>query len=102
MGGPSANQLDNAGKPFDVTELKEADIRAGEIKASWMPVVAPVNQAPMTPEDAANMSKMFVSGVLLSSIPGSWAASDEWNKIFPDYKFDEINEFLGEIWAGKP
>ena len=55
------------------------------------------------PEDqASEMLKVVTIGMLLSGAKGSWDSSDEWNRIFPDYKFTQAEEYLAEIWSGKP
>lgn len=48
------------------------------------------------------MLKGVLVGMLLSSAKGAWDISDEWNQRLPDYKFTEIEQFLGEVWKGKP
>ena len=37
-----------------------------------------------------------------SSLKGAWDISDEMNQLFPDYKFTPIEDFLTEVWSGKP
>lgn len=87
------------GKPFKIDVLKEEDIRAGEIKASWEPQFVDPN---MPAEQIAAFSKIIVRGCLLSGLCKSWVVSDEWNKLLPDYKFDNVEEFLIKSWEGKP
>ena len=87
------------GKPFEITTVTEADVRAGVIKTSWKPGFS---HPSMPPEQLEQFGDVVLAGSLLSAIPASWAVSDEWNKIFPDYKFDKIEDFLQKAWAGKP
>jgi hypothetical protein len=79
--------------------LKEEDIIAGDIKTSWTPLFIDPN---MPPEQIAAFSQVIVRGCLLSTLCKSWVVSDEWNKLLPDYKFDNVEEFLIKSWAGKP
>ncbi len=79
--------------------MTEADVRAGVIKTPWKPGFS---HPSLSPEQREQFGDMVLGGSLLSAIPASWAVSDEWNRIFLDYKFDEIEEFLRKVWAGKP
>lgn len=45
--------------------------------------------------------KMALIGLLVSSAKGAWHSSDEFNQLFPDYKFDDIATFLGKVWDEK-
>ena len=55
------------------------------------------------PEDqASEMFKTMTVGLLLGGAKGSWDSSGEWNRIFPDYKFTQAEEYLAKIWSGKP
>jgi hypothetical protein len=47
-------------------------------------------------ELAANLLK----GLLLGFQDGAFQVSDEWNKLLPDYKFTQPEEFLTKAWAG--
>jgi hypothetical protein len=47
-------------------------------------------------EFAANI----VKGILLGFQDGSFQISDEWNKLLPDFKFTQPEEFLTKAWAG--
>jgi len=87
------------GKPWDVTYLKEEDVRADEIKSSWIPKI----ESPgMAPEQAEFFGKVILKGILLSGVCGSWVVSDEWNRLLPGYKFACSGKFLVEAWEGKP
>lgn len=48
------------------------------------------------------MLKTVLIGTLISSVKGAWDVSDEINKLLPDFKFTQIEEFLAEVWEGKP
>lgn len=42
--------------------------------------------------------KAISISILLSSKKGAWDVSDELNRLFPDYKFNKIEEFLAKVW----
>lgn len=46
--------------------------------------------------------KAVLIGTLLAGAKGAWNTSDEFNRILPDYKFTQIEEFLAEVWENKP
>lgn len=48
------------------------------------------------------MSKIATSGILLAIGAGGYDTSDSWNKLLPDYKFTDPEEFLTKAWADKP
>jgi hypothetical protein len=54
-----------------------------------------------TEEQAKQALKTVLIGSLLSSAKGGWIVSDEINRLLPDYKFTEIEEFLANVWQGK-
>ena len=79
--------------------LKEEDVRAGDIKSQWVPKITIPG---IPPEQVDYFSKMVLTGVLLSGIHSAWAVSDEWNRLLPDYKFADAEQFLSKHWAEKP
>lgn len=86
------------GKPWNVTALKEEDVRAGDFKSSWIPIYKHPDQSP---EQTKFMSMIIATGTILSGIKKSWVVSDEWNNLLPDYEFTDIDEFLCRHWGGK-
>ncbi|KUJ15737.1 NAD(P)-binding protein [Mollisia scopiformis] len=87
------------GKPWDITALKLEDVQAGNLHTSW----APTFHDPNLPQEQIDMfSKVILRGCLLSSLTKSWVVSDDFNRLFPDHKFADLEEFLAEAWAGKP
>ncbi|RFU23862.1 hypothetical protein B7463_g12474, partial [Scytalidium lignicola] len=87
------------GAPFDITTLKEEDVRAGNILSSWIPKI----EVPgVPPEQNEYFSKMVFIGSLLSGIHESWVVSNEWNQLLPDYKFMDVEDFLAKHWSGQP
>lgn len=49
-------------------------------------------------EQAAAMAAQVTIGMLLSSAKGSWNVSDGLSRLFPDYSFTGIEEFLTDVW----
>lgn len=47
------------------------------------------------------MSVMFTAGLTLGISVGAMNVSDEWNRLFPEYKFIDARQFLTEAWQGK-
>lgn len=87
------------GGPFHVEKLKEDDLRAGVVKASWLPKV---DHPAFTPEEAEALAAKLTAGILLGMAAGSLTAGEEWNRLLPDYESTKADEFLGEVWRGKP
>lgn len=44
------------------------------------------------------MQKAVMVGMLLSSVKGAWDVSDEMNRLLPDFKFTQLEEFLSKAW----
>ncbi|KAI0472755.1 NAD(P)-binding protein [Xylariaceae sp. FL0804] len=89
------------GRPFNVERMRLADLRAGRLEASWglearHPAVAADDEA------ARAMLRAVVVGFLLSSVEGAWDSSDEMNRLFPDYVFTPVEDFLAKFWDGQP
>ncbi|EEU38228.1 uncharacterized protein NECHADRAFT_76991 [Fusarium vanettenii 77-13-4] len=84
------------GAPFKVEKLKEEDLKAGVIKSSWMPIVTHPD-VPVESREA--LAGSLLAGILLGGFhAGNFLVSDEWNKLLPDYKFTQPEEFLTEAW----
>ncbi|KAI0451675.1 NAD(P)-binding protein [Xylaria acuta] len=87
------------GRPFAVEKVTAEDLEAGELTASWGLEAA---HSAVPDDQAQALLKMVCIGTLLSSSKGAWDSSDEMNQLFPEYEFTPIEEFLSEVWAGKP
>ncbi|KND90003.1 hypothetical protein TOPH_05289 [Tolypocladium ophioglossoides CBS 100239] len=87
------------GGHFAVERLKAEDLEAGEVKASWLPKAG---HPSFPPEQFDAISAMLLSGILLGISAGALNVSDEWNRLLPDYKFTQAENFLTEAWRGKP
>ncbi|KAJ4311388.1 hypothetical protein N0V84_010481 [Fusarium piperis] len=85
------------GAPFAVEKLNTEDLKAGVVKSSWMPVVTHPD-VPVESREA--LAGSLLAGILLGGFhAGNFLVSDEWNKLLPDYKFTQPEEFLTEAWA---
>lgn len=84
------------GGPFAVSRLRLEDLRAGVVKAPWLPKLA----HPAIPEETHRaVGPQIVSGVLQGLAAGEWESSDAWNRLLPDFKFTRPEEFLTKAWA---
>lgn len=75
------------------------DLEAGNLKTSW---TLETSHSSVAEDQAADFMKSTLIGTLLSGAKGAWAVSDEFNRILPDYKFTQIEDFLAKVWEGKP
>ncbi|KAK3306384.1 uncharacterized protein B0T15DRAFT_138596 [Chaetomium strumarium] len=80
------------GKPFQIEALEAEDLTAGIVKASWLPPLGH-QQHPGEPSND-EFAKAVLRAMLLNHAAGAAVVSDEWNRIFPDYKFTKVDEFL--------
>lgn len=88
------------GKPFAIEHVKAQDLEAGTWKTSWVPAI---EHPSIPPEQVEALSGFFTSSILLAVNDNQLHVSDDtWNRLLPDYKFTDINEFLTEAWRGKP
>ncbi|AEO63012.1 c5a12611-8c66-427a-80e9-ed35e016708b [Thermothielavioides terrestris] len=86
------------GAPFHIERLDAEDLKAGKIKSSWMPM--PEHHA-ISPEELEKLRPTFIGGMILGISAGHLSVSDEWNRLLPDYKFTQAEEFLAAAWRGK-
>ncbi|KAK2035177.1 NAD(P)-binding protein [Colletotrichum zoysiae] len=86
------------GKPFEVDRLKLEDLEAGVIKTKF---VTPIDLPGMSPEELANFTKVVTVGATVSLAKGTWAVSDEWNRLLPDFKPTGVEEYVRSVWEGK-
>jgi hypothetical protein len=87
------------GKPFTIEQVKMEDLEAGNLKTSWVPAF---NHPSVPEEQWEGFAKAVVIGTLPSVERGAWDVSDEWNKLLPELKLTTIEDFLTDIWQGKP
>ncbi|MCJ1401942.1 hypothetical protein MMC11_005159 [Xylographa trunciseda] len=87
------------GAPFKIEKLKADELESGEWKSTWIPKL---DHPSIPPEQVDMFSKIIVAGMLLAISAKAYSCSDEWNRLLPDYKFTQPEEFLSEAWGGKP
>ncbi|KAI6354673.1 hypothetical protein MCOR25_008496 [Pyricularia grisea] len=77
--------------PFHVDKLDMKDLEAGILKTSWRPLP----DHPSVPKDMTDAEKDFTVTRFAMAIKAEvFAASDEWNKLLPNYKFTKVKEFI--------
>lgn len=65
------------GGPFAVSRLRLEDLRAGVVKAPWLPKLA----HPAIPEEThRDVGPQIVSGVLQGLAAGEWESSGAWHR----------------------
>lgn len=93
---------ETTGGPFAIDRVKLEDLEAGNLKTSW----SLGKRHPCFTEDKADqladMLRTVLIGTLLSSAKGAWDVSDAFNQLLPGYKFTQVEDFLTEVWEGKP
>lgn len=96
-----ANRTAHAGKRFHVDVLDVEDLKAGELKSSWVPLLDLPSTRHLDHSTILEFSKQGVLKYMLAVLEaGGSVVSDEWNRIFPDYKFTGLEEFMTKVWAG--
>jgi len=97
--GPKKFRLLNlqflAGRPFTVDRVKLEDLEQGKLTASWG---LEAQHPAFSPEEASQFLRVVLIGTLISSAKGAWDVSDEMNRLFPDFKFNNIKDFLEMVW----
>lgn len=89
----------HVGRTFRVEKAEVRDLEAGDLT---VPVGLSAVHHSVSQEEAPELLKAVVVGMLLSSIKGAWDISDEMNRLFPGFQFTTAETFLEKIWAGKP
>ncbi|KAI1403903.1 NAD(P)-binding protein [Hypoxylon fuscum] len=86
------------GRPFTVEWLKKEDIEAEKQNPETF---AKFELHTASPEEFQKFLKFALQGILIGISRGAYDVTDEWNKILPDYKFTQVEEFVKEVWGGK-
>ena len=87
------------GHPFTIDKVKLEDLENGNLTASW---TLEASHPTVTGDQVDKMVKTVLIGTLIGSAKGAWNVSDEVNKLLPDFRFTQIEDFLAKIWHGKP
>ena len=84
------------GGKYEVETLEVEDLVAGIIKTESLPLLA---HPSLEGDERVEFSKHVLRGLTLNAVTGAGTVSDEWNKIFPDYKFVTAEEFLTGVFG---
>ncbi|KAJ4367257.1 hypothetical protein N0V83_006838 [Neocucurbitaria cava] len=85
--------------PVKVEKLKASDLEAGTWSSSWVPKL---EHPSISPEQVEVISKGLTAGLVLAFGDEVFHSSEEWNKLLPDYEFEDAKTFLAKTWQGKP
>ncbi|KAK4238762.1 hypothetical protein C8A03DRAFT_43557 [Achaetomium macrosporum] len=84
------------GKAYHIETLEMEDLKSGIVKASWLPPIGPEAIGEHVNEE---FGKQALRSLALNHAAGAATVSDEWNRIFPDYKFTTVEEFLARAFG---
>lgn len=76
-----------------------AQLKDASFTTSWLP---PADHPAISPEMRTTFAKQIVAGVLQAALNGAFAVGDEWNRLLPELRMTTAEEFLSNIWEGKP
>lgn len=78
--------------------MKFEDLQAGIVKTDFFPAI----DVPGVPaEQKEYFRNVIVIGATISTARGTWATTDEWNKLLPDFKPTTIEEYLQKTWGSQ-
>ncbi|KAF1975163.1 NAD(P)-binding protein [Bimuria novae-zelandiae CBS 107.79] len=86
------------GQPLSVEKVKIEDLEEGKLTSSWG---LEVPHKSVSKEKATAMLKQVTIGMLLSTAKGAWDGSDELNRMFSEYSFTSMEDFLSKGWIKK-
>lgn len=82
--------------PFTISKVRYDECKAGMASLPWVPLLT----HPSIPvEMRQQASEAVFRGYMISVAEGGWCVSDEWNRIYPDYKFTSAEEYVRKVWA---
>lgn len=76
-------------------QVEIGDLEEGKLTSSWS---LEVPHEAVSEDGAATMLEQVTIGMLLSTAKGAWEGSNEMNRLFPEYQFTNLEEFLNEVW----
>ncbi|KIW89223.1 uncharacterized protein Z519_10076 [Cladophialophora bantiana CBS 173.52] len=82
-----------------VEAVPQAQLKDASFNTSWLP---PADHPAIAPEMRVAFAKQIVAGVLQAALKGGFGVSDEWNQLLPDLRMTKAEDFLLDIWSGKP
>ncbi|KAK0650732.1 hypothetical protein DIS24_g6558 [Lasiodiplodia hormozganensis] len=85
--------------PMKVESVSLEDLREGQLKTSWCPLIT----HPCLPDEHREIISRHVMITFLRSVAqGAWTVSDTWNRLLPDNKHISVEDYLTQVWTGKP
>jgi hypothetical protein len=82
-----------------IDRVKLEDLENGILTASWR---LEASHSSVAGDQVEKMLESVLIGTLIGSAKGAWDTSDEVNKLLPDFKFTELEDFLAKAWESKP
>lgn len=82
-----------------VDSVPKSQLEDASFNTSWLP---PADHPAITLEMREAFAKQIVAGVLRAALNGAFGVGDEWNRLLPDLRMTTVEDFLSEIWSGKP
>ena len=79
--------------------VRSEDLKAGNLNVEWFPIT---QHPSIPPERAQETSKWITLQSLKGVQAGGWSASNEWNTLLDDINLTTVEEYLENIWRGKP
>jgi hypothetical protein len=73
-------------------------LRKGIVESKWLPRT---EHPSIPPEHWDAASKAIVPGILLAVKDGAFVSSDTWNKLLPNFDFQDAETFLEREWKGR-
>lgn len=91
------------GGEWEVINLDLEALKRSEIDDQYVGVIDHPALAHFDHATKVAFSKVaYASFLVAAAHPTELVVSDEWNRIFPDYKFTTVEEYVSKYWAGKP
>ena len=84
------------GTKFSIEALNIDDLRAGELKSSFVPELDHPAIRDLDEATKAGFIKAAYTSLLMALVDGDAVVGDEWNRIFPHYKFLGFDEFISK------
>ncbi|KAI1210029.1 NAD(P)-binding protein [Annulohypoxylon truncatum] len=91
---------ESIGRPFTVKWYKLEDLEA-KTKTEAPPIDASFDLHTAAPEVVEAFLEYATRGILQAIHRGAYNVTDEWNKLLPDYKFTQVEDFVKKYWGGK-
>ncbi|KAI0894874.1 NAD(P)-binding protein [Annulohypoxylon nitens] len=91
---------ESIGKPFTVKWHKLEDLEA-QTKKEAPPIDSSFDLHTASPEVIAGFMEYATRSILQGIHRGAYDVSNEWNKLLPDYKFTQVEDFVKKHWGGE-